>query len=532
MLASRPPELSRRDRQALTRKRITGYRALAALRHLPTLMTVEELCHPELFLRRFAEHHHLPVRIPGGVYRAESRQFDPETLEEVIVREAGRTNLARRIKLIPEGLEKLRRVILASAEAMDSRMAKSWPLAERVTWCFEGSGITHHELGELWEAAGAVAAGMSPGKALAKLRLGIPLNAPDGGQFFDPDPIDDDDQQVIRLNLLRTLVFDEFCSTTDWMVRWTFFRPGRQHRRFTQVAEWIRISVDHFAASAAAHLAAAAKQLRDNYFDTFDSAKCAKPSGELEFWMHGYGPVPSPGVEVSAAKAANFIPPQPIDHLAISLAGDPEKGLYEALGEAGAAALRWPWVLRIIDSWRQLIEDGEPNRAKEAAKRMERIGGALAHITGRGAKARPQRIESMLEAADLLTKLLSDELEGVAAESARQRLIALGDVADAHQRGTAKRRARMEKGVNPSDKRSNDYVRLDESAISDALRRVACGKTPKSVARAVVSRAFGMELESLVRRIRERSAAQRTVQKKDSNLRTRQEKNAKSRTAI
>ena len=496
-------------------------------------MTVEEIRHPELFLRKFADHHHLPVRIPGGVYRAESRKVDPETLEEVIVREAGKTNLARRIKLIPEGLEKLRRVVLASAERMDSRMTKRWTLAERVTWCFQGNGITHDELSELWKVAAVVANGTPPGKALAKLRRGLPLDAPDSVQFVEPEPVDDSDQQVIRLNLLQTLVFDEFCSTTEWMVRWTFFRPGRrQHRRFTQVVEWIRISVDHFAASAAARLAAAAKRLRDEYFETLDSAKCAKPSSELEFWMHGYGPVPNPDVEVSAAKAAKFIPPHPIDHLAISLAGDPEKGLYQALGEAGTAALRWPWVLRIIDSWRQLIEDGEPHRVKKAKKRMERLGHALARITGRGPEARPARIDSMLDAADVLTKLLDEELDDAAAESARQRLIAIGDVADTHLRETARRRASKKKGVKPSGKLPDEYVRLDESAISDALRKVARGGRPKSVARAVVSRAFGIEVESLIRRIRERNAAQRAVRKKKSNIRTRQKNKPKPRTAI
>jgi hypothetical protein len=377
------------------------------------MLTPDALRHPEQFIVQFAAAHRLDVQSPGAVVRTEQYERDvylpPEHPDAWrVIREQGTVNLGRSLVLLSTaGLLRLRSLILEMGSSIDGRRPQAWTPQQRAVWCLAPHGLSAAEMNEICAVATAVAEGRAaPERALARLRSGASLEDNDYEQptrsSMDPTPAVAPDRQLERLHLLNAVVFAQPYRTTDWMVRWAFLSLGRnrQHPRFTATVVWIRQALDVLAARAAEHVRAAARQYRDSFLGKIDPRTCPVPNGTFDLWAHGYGEVDDPITEARVAEQARAFPRKSIDHVRVALDGDAES-LYEALREAGVAALRWPWVLRVLDGWREAIERLGGQDLKAARARMKGVSAALVHITGRGAVARPDRLALRTEAVRL-----------------------------------------------------------------------------------------------------------------------------------
>lgn len=454
--------------------------------------------HPERFILQVAAKHQVPLQSPGAVVRAERYErdasFPPEHPDAWrVVRERGTVNLGHCLPLSPAGLSLLRTLILEMGSSLGGTRPEAWTPEQRAVWCLTPWRISAEDLAEICATAAVVAAGLAtPERALARHRSGVPLDdayhrdRPHLG--CDAPPVAEHDRQLVRLRLVNEIAFAEPYGTTGWMVRWAFFRPGRghPHLRFTTTVTWLRQTLDILAAWAAARVRTAARQYRDDFFRTIDPQTCPVPDSKFEFWVYGYGEVADPVIEARVAEQARAFPRKAINHVRVSLAGNAEP-LYEALREAGTAALRWPWVIRVLDGWRAAIEEaGHPN-SELARDRMEGVSAALANIRGRGAIARPERTANIREAADLLCAHLVVWLRDKNA-SVPPRLLEIGDAAhDDWNKRIAHRRTR------------HRYKRLDLAAIVDARRMVKVPGQAVRVAREVVAAAFGVTVERVDR---------------------------------
>jgi len=455
------------------------------------MLTAEALLHPEQFVLQVAAKHQVPLQSPGAVVRAERYQRDASLPPEHpdawrVIRERGTVNLGRRLRLSPAGLSRLRNLILEMGSSLGGTRPEAWTPEQRAVWCLAPWQISTDDLKEICAVAAVITQGLAePERALARHRSGLPL---DDAHHRDRTPSDSDappvaghDRQLVRLRLLSEIAFAKPYRTTDWMVRWAFFRPGRRHRhpRFTASVTWLRQGLDTLAAWAAARVRAAACQYRDDFFRTIDPRTCTVPDSKFEFWVYGYGEVADPAMEARVGEQARAFPRKSIDHVRVALAGNAEP-LYEALREAGTAALRWPWVLRVLDGWRTAIEGPRGPDTEKAQDRMNAVSAALVHIVGRGAVARPDILEERHEAVHLLRSHLEAYLTD-ATTPIPARLLEIGEAA------------------YDRDKRRDPSARLDEAAIVAARHRATRASRALPVARDVVSVAFGVERSTLLR---------------------------------
>lgn len=463
------------------------------------MLTPESLGHPEKFIRDFASAHQLPLRSPGAVIRETVRYEREEALPPEhpdawrVIREQGRVNIGRRIRLSPAGLERLRELILEMGTTVDGGRPESWSPEQRVVWCLAPWNVPAAELNEICAVAAAVAEDRAaPERALARHRSGAPL---DDSYYRDPShsrlecaPVADNDRQLVLLRLLTEVVFAKPYDTSAWMVRWVFFRPGRRHchPHFTTTVMWIRQAIDTLAAEAARKVRDAARQYRDDFFRAIDPHTCPVPDSNFDFWMYGYGEVADPRMEVRVAEQARAFPRKPIDRVRVALTGNAE-ALNEALREAGTAALRWPWVLLVLDGWRAAIERGIPPDSTRARDLMANVSAALTRIVGKGAIARPDRRELIREAVRLMEDYFR-ECTGDGISPIPRRLLEIGEWAHREwneRTGTGDRRAR--------------YSPLDEGAIVAARQRVTRPHRARPVARQVVAAAFAVEVSTIKR---------------------------------
>lgn len=479
------------------RRRSTSHRALAALSNLPVMLTAEALEQPERFIREFAASHQLPLRSAGAVVRTERYERDellpldhPDAWR--LVRGRGDVNLGRRLRLPLAGLERLRNLILEMGTSLDGNRPEAWTPEQRAAWCLVPWRISAADLNEICAVAAVVAEGLAaPERALARHRSGLPLEDAeyrDAKQSaFDAPPVAPEDRQVVRLRLLNEIAFARPYDTEEWMVRWVFFRPGRRrHPHFTATVAWLRQALDFLAARAAETVRDAARQYRADFFRPIDPRTWPMANSQFDFWVYGYGEVADPVMEARVVEQARAFPREAIDHVRVALAGD-AKGLYQALREAGTAALRWPWVLRVLDGWRGALEGGRRPDREKAKDRIHGVSAALAHIAGSGPPENPDRAANMREAVVLLRAYFEAYLKNPSTPIP-PRLLEIGQAA--------------EEDLNArtiGDDRRARYARLDEAAIVAARRRVTSPKKALEIARDVVSAAFAVARSTIVR---------------------------------
>lgn len=493
------PRPSAREERQAARRRGAAHRALAALTALPESLTADALSEPERFLVDFAAAHELPVQSPGAVVRSgrvRRTSFyagrDPRTGKLIHAPRA--INVGRRLWLSLPDRERLRLVILEMGSTLNGKRPEKWTPKQRAAWCLSPTGISVADLEEIEAVATTVSDGLaSPERALARHRARVPLEdvhhrSPKSGP--DPHMLDKSDRQLVRLERLNETAFAQPQQTAEWMVRWVFYRPGRRHPRFTKTVSWIRQELDTLAAEAARRLRDEAIAYRDSFFRPIDAHRCPIPEGRFEFWMYGYGEVPDATTEARVAEQARGLPRKRIDHVRVALAGDAE-AVHWALRDGGTAALRWPWILRVLDGWRSAAEGPKGTDSDAATERLEAIGTALANIKGRGPVARPDRDSNLYEAVQLAFSFLHSYLTSPSTPIP-QRLLQLGD--SAHEEWNKRKRTVLEK-------RRDRYVRLDDRAIMAAAREMATRKrTPLTAARRLVAKAYMLHPESVRRR--------------------------------
>lgn len=473
------------------RRRSAAHRALATLSNLPEMLTPQALERPYRFLAEFAAAHELPVELGTEQYERDPSLHPDHRNAWRLIQKHGTIKLDCRLSLSPMALDRLRRLVVELGCRLDGRTPEAWTPQERAEWCLVPTGISGADLNEVCAVAAAVADRLAyPERALARHRSRLPLEdtayRDPTISGLDPPPVPNGDQQAIRLRLLSEIAFAPPYRTTEWMVRWAFHRHGRRRPHFTKTIIWLRQGVDKLAALAQQRVRDAARGYRDRFFAGIDPRTCPVPDSTFNFWRYGYGEVGDPVMEARVAEQARAFPEEPIDHVKIALAGNAE-ALYAALREAGTAALRWPWVLRILDGWRAAVEASiEPHR-DEARERMRGIGAALMHITGKGLVARPDRTASRIEAVKLLCSYFEAYL-GDSSTPIPRRLLEIGDLAHKDREARASIR-----------ERGHRYTRLDEAAILAARRRVTRPGHALRVARDVVSAAFAVARSTVVR---------------------------------
>ena len=189
-------------------------------------------------------------------------------------------------------------------------------------------------------------------------------------------------------------------------------------------------------------------------------------------------------MEARAAEQARAFPFKAIDHVAIALSGDAE-AVYAALQEAGTAALRWPWVLRVLDGWRAAVESSvERDKAQD---RLRRISPALASVVGPGRNPKPNRIADRIEAVELLRSYF-EAYARAPSTPIPPRLLEIGNAAHEDSEARAK-----------GAERGYPYTRLDAAAIVAARARGIRPDYALRVAREVVAAAFTVARTTVVR---------------------------------